>query len=55
MLKKLLNLNSYKKRKCFRCGILFAIGKSGRITTAIAYEFLRRAENAFMGKERGSE
>jgi hypothetical protein len=45
MVKRFLNLNSYKKRKCFRCGILFAIGKTGRITTVIAYEFYLRAEN----------
>jgi hypothetical protein len=45
MIKRLLNLNSYKKRKCFKCGILFAIGKTGRITTVIAYEFYRRVPN----------
>jgi hypothetical protein len=45
MAKKTLNLNSYKKGKCSRCGILFAIGNPGRITTVIAYEFYRRAEN----------
>ena len=45
MVKRLLNLNSYKKKKSFKCGILFAIGKTGRITTVIAYEFYRRAEN----------
>jgi hypothetical protein len=45
MVKKLLDLNSYKKKKSFRCGILFAIGKPGRITTVIAYEFYRCAEN----------
>ena len=43
MVKRLLNLNSYKKRKSFRCGILFAIGKPGTIITVKAYEFYRRA------------
>ena len=46
MVKKLLDLNSYKKKKCFKRGILFAIVKKGRIIKLIAYEFYRRAENA---------
>jgi hypothetical protein len=45
MIKRLLNLNSYKKGESFKCGILLAMGKTGRITTVIAYEFYRRAEN----------
>ena len=45
MAKRLLNLNSYKKGKCFRCGILFAIGKAGRIPTTTAHEFYRHHEN----------
>jgi hypothetical protein len=45
MIKRLLNLNSYKKRKCFKCGILFAMGKTGSLTTVIAYEFYLRAED----------
>jgi hypothetical protein len=45
MMKKLLNLISYKNRKCFSCGILFANAKKERITQVIAYEFYRRAEN----------
>jgi hypothetical protein len=45
MVKRLLNLDSYRKRKCFKCGILLAMGKTGGITTVIAYEFYRRAEN----------
>jgi hypothetical protein len=45
MIKRLLNLNSYKKRKCFKCGILLAMGKTGSLTTVIAYEFYLRAED----------
>jgi hypothetical protein len=42
MVKRLLDLNSYKRRKYIRCGILFAVGKTG-VTTVIVYEFYRRA------------
>ena len=45
MIKRRLNLNSYKKGKSFKRGILLAMGKTGRITTVIAYEFYLRAED----------